>query len=156
MNRTDIHTAWYRACLCLLASLLLFACSKPHSDEQQIASAIEQLQQATEQKQLGKVMQHFSDAFLGNRYLKKAALQARIYFHFRHNRRIKVYVSNIDIHLDEQQARVSCHLLLTGSQDIMPDKGRLYRIESGWRKDKGKWRIFQADWQDVIEQRVLN
>lgn len=142
------------ACLIILLSPVLFACSKPQSDEKQIASAIEQMQQVAEQKQLRPVMQYFTHDFQGKRQMNKAALQARIYFHFRQNPRVKVYVSNVDIQLDESQARVSCHLLVTGSQDVMPDKGRLYRVESSWRKDKGEWRIFQADWEDIIEQLV--
>ena len=142
------------ACVFSLFLPLLFACSKPLPDEKQIAAAIEQLQQATEKKQLRTVMQFFSDDFRGRHQMNKAALQARVYMHFRQNPRVTVYVSNVDIQMNKDQATVSCHLLVTGSQDVMPDKGRLYRIESAWRKDKGTWRIFKADWKDIFVQQV--
>lgn len=154
MSQHGINTACRHTCLFLLLSPILFACSEPPSDEKLIASAIEQLQQAAEKKQLRSVMQYFTDDFQGKRQMNKAALRARIYFHFRHNPRVTVYVSNVDIQLDENQAQVSCHLLVTGSQDVMPDKGRLYLVTSSWRKEKSEWRIFQAEWEDIIQELV--
>ena len=113
-----------------------------------------QMQQVAEQKQLRAVMRYFSDDFQGQRRMTKAALRAHIYIHFRHNPRIKVYVSNVDIQLNDKEAMVSCHLLVTGSQQTIPDKGRLYRVESSWRKDKDEWRVFRAAWEDAIEQLI--
>lgn len=140
------------ACLFLLLLPVLYACSEPPSDEKLIASAMEQLQQATEQKKLRAVMQFYTDDFLGNGRMNKASLQARIYFHFRQNPRVTAYISNVDIQLDENLARVSCQLLVTGSQGVLPDKGRLYHIESSWRKEQSVWRVFRSEWEDIIQE----
>lgn len=135
--------------------LLLAACRPAPPAEKQIMMRIEQLQQLAEKKQLRSVMDFFSDDFQGPRDRNKAALQGRLFFHFRYNPTVRVYISNIDIQVNEDgQARVSCHFLATGSQDVMPDKGRLYRVESSWRKEDGAWRIYYADWEDAINELV--
>ena len=154
MSRRGINRVGCHVGLSFLLLSVLIACSEPPSDEKLIASALEQLQQAAEKKQLRSVMRYFTDDFLGHQQMNKAGLQGYFYVHFRHNPRVTVYVSNVDIQLDEHQAWVSCHLLVTGSQHVMPDKGRLYLVTSSWRKDRGEWHVFRAEWEDAIEHLV--
>lgn len=142
------------SCILFLSSFLLAACSKPLPDEKQIMLNMEQMQQAAEEKQLVDLMRYFHGSFRGRHNMPRQALQARIYFHFRINPRVRVFISNTEIQLDGNQAQVSCHMLVTGSHKLMPERGRLYRITSSWRKDEGQWRVYQADWDDAIEQLI--
>lgn len=154
MKRQGIGGPCRHACLRVLLLSLLTACSEPASDEQRIADAMEQMQQAAGNKQLRSLMLFFHDGFRGKQKMNKADLQGRVFFHFRHNPRVRVYVSNTTIQVRDGHARVNCHLLVTGSQNVMPDKGRLYRVESDWRKEKGEWRVGGADWEDIVREFV--
>ena len=134
--------------------MLLSACSKPLPDEKQIHNAIDQIQQASDNKKLAQLMQYFHKEFIGKQHMSRRDFQAHIFYHFQANPRVRSYVSNIDIRLEDNMALVSCHLLVTGSQKTLPDKGRLYRIDSAWQKQGGDWQIKQADWEDVVEDLV--
>lgn len=137
----------------LLLSLLI-ACSKPMPDEQQISLAMDKMQQAADEKQLASLMQHFHDSFQGRHNMPKRDLQARIYFHFRTNPRVRIFVSNRDIQIEDNMASVSCHLLVTGGQKRMPDRGRLYRVISTWQKHGDTWQVMTAKWEDVVKELV--
>lgn len=145
-----IAYGYKHSCLVLLLSVLLFACSEPLPDEKQLRLAIQKMQQASDEKQLSPLMAHFADSFQGRHGMRKRDLQARIFFHFRINPRVRVFVSNTDIQVNGGQARVSCHLLVTGSQQTVPDRGRFYRVESDWQKQGDTWRVMKADWDEPI------
>ena len=141
-------------CLCVLSLLLLTACSKPLPDEKQISMTMEKMQQAADNKRLAELMQYFHAGFKGRQNMPKRDLQARIYFHFRINPHVRVYVSNTDIQVNNNMARVSCHLLVTGAQQTLPQRGRLYRITSSWQKYGDEWQVTEANWEDVVEELV--
>lgn len=134
--------------------ILLSACSNPLPDEQQIRNAIDQIQRASDDKKLAQLMHYFHKEFIGRRHMSRRDFQAHIFYHFQANPRVRVYVSNIEIRIEEKMALVSCHILVTGSQKTLPNKGRLYRIDSAWQKQNGEWWVKQADWDDVVEELV--
>lgn len=144
----------FRFSLIVLSLLLLGACSEPLPDERQIRNAMEAIQKAADEKKLAQIMQHFHGSFKGKQGMSRRDFQARIFYHFRINPRVRTYVSNVDIRIEQNVALVSCHLLVTGSKKTMPERGRLYRIDSAWEKSGNGWQVKQADWDDVVEELV--
>ena len=136
----------------LLAIISLAACSPPLPEEKRIAQSIVKMQQAADKRDLADVMQHIHPSFLGKKNMRKRQLQGHFYFHFQINPRIRVYISNLNIVVEGEDAEVSCHLLVTGSHTKIPDWGQLYRIRSGWKKFGKDWQVVEAEWEDVVEE----
>jgi len=113
---------------------------------------MEAIQAAADDKQLSDIMVHFHASFLGNRNMRKQQLQAYFYYHFRGNPTVRVYLSNTEISVEGEEAEVSCHILVTGSQKNLPDRGRLYQIQSSWKKIEGRWQVIDADWEDALNE----
>ena len=143
-----------RIILPYLLILWLPACSQPLPEEKQLALTLERMEQAADNKQLTELMAYFHASFLGRKNMRKQELQSRVYFHFRTNPKVRVYLSNIVIKVEGADAEVSCHLLVTGSQQQIPDRGRLYRISSSWKKFADKWLVVAADWEDQLQELV--
>ena len=146
----------FRACLIALSlSLsLLCACSKPLPDEKQIRLAMAKIQLAADEKKLAQLMHYLHDGFTGKKRMSRRDFQALVFYHFQNYPRVRTYVSNIDIRIEQNVALVSCHLLVTASHKTIPERGRLYRIDSAWQKNGDKWQVKQADWGDVVEEWV--
>ena len=113
---------------------------------------MEEIQLAAEARKLAQLMHYFHEGFKGKQNMSRRDFQARIFYHFQKYPRVRTYVSNIEIRIEQNVALVSCHLLVTGSQKTIPEKGRLYRIDSAWQKNGDRWQVKQADWGDVVEE----
>ena len=141
----------YQSSVIIVISIWLFACSEPLPAEKQIALVMEKMQAAADEKRLIDLMMPFHASFLGKQNMRKQDLQGRIFFHFRINPKVRVFVNNAEIQVDGEDAEVSCHLLVTGSQKQLPDRGRFYRVTSSWKKFDDEWMVVEAEWEDVVQ-----
>lgn len=144
----------FRPYLFILFSLLILACSQPEPAEKQIQQLIDKMQVAADERELASLMNHFHASFLGRNNMRKAQLQGLIYFHFRINPKVRVFISNTQITVTGEDAEVSCHLLVTGSQKYLPDRGRLFRVTSSLKKIDKQWKVVEAEWEDIIEETI--
>jgi len=51
---------------------------------------------------------------------------------------------------EPQRARAQFRALATGGSGWLPDEGRLWRVETGWRLDDGDWMMISAEWTPVL------
>lgn len=64
-----------------------------------------------------------------------------------------VRVRRVDTRVDlvtDQRAVAVFNALATGGSGLLPDEGRLWRVETGWRLDSGRWRMISARWDPVL------
>lgn len=132
----------------LAVCLLLVSCAPEVDDETALRQALDHMQALSEQRESGELLEYFADDFIGNpgnydldrfSQLVRGAIML--------NKRITVTISNVEVQLIEDRATVTCNVLLTGSGGRMiPERGRLYTVESGWRLGDQGWKIIQANW----------
>ncbi len=131
----------------ILVVFFIVSCNKT-SSEQQIMSQITKMQQALSDKSLSDFMHYFSNDFIGNKKLSRAELRQLIFFHFQRNRKIKSYQWQADINIEQQLAKVTVYVIVSGGNTNLPERGRLYTIKSSWIKTVDGWKINNASWED--------
>lgn len=140
--------------LLLVFVLSLFACSKPKPDDQQIMDSLSAMSQAVKNRQNANLMNYLTSDFRGQQRLYKSDMNTLVFYQFRAYKKPGAVLSRVDIKVKDGQASVTAYLLLTGTDAVVPQGGRLLKVESNWRKEKDQWRVFRATWQDVVgEQR---
>jgi len=128
---------------------LISGCSST-SAELQIKKQMESMQQAINEKSLSDFMSYFAKDFLGNDSLSRTDLRSLIFFHFRHNRTISTLKWQADIEVKNLLAKVKVYVVLAGSNNKLPEKGRVYTIDSVWQNRNGEWLISSAKWKDTL------
>ena len=68
--------------------------------------------------------------------------------HFRRHQHVLVYVHDVQIRIQGTTAEVSCHLLLAGREQVLPEQGKVLQVTSQWKKIDGDWWVMTASWQD--------
>lgn len=138
--------------LSIIAALtMLNACSRP-SDEQQIRAAIEEMQLAMEAGTPKDFMQTIAEDFTGDDgQLDRSALHNLLRAQVLGNARIGVTLASIDVELQDDRATVKVTATLSGGNGHwIPERGAIYRIESGWRKQGGDWLCISAQWKRAL------
>lgn len=141
--------------LLALASLFLAlgmaACSRP-DDEQQLRAAMAAMQEAMEEGKPADFMRHVADDFTGAQgAIDHAGLHNLLRGQVLSNARIGVSLGPIDVELQSARATVQVTATFTGGNARwLPERGAMYRIVSGWRKQSGSWLCVNARWERLL------
>jgi len=136
--------------LCLI--FLLAACGQKLDDEAQIERTLTAMIQALEYGDISDFMAPVADDFVAvNGRLDRRALGLLV----RRERlaRDAISVQRLDtrievLALDSGDARAvaSFRALATGGTGLLPDEGRFWSVETGWRRDGDEWMLISAEW----------
>jgi hypothetical protein len=137
---------------CFAASLLLLAACSRKPDEQRIREAVAAMRTAMEAGTPRDFMAFVTPDFTGNagtidhdglfNILRAIVLR---------NEKIGVTLGPIDVEL--QGARATLHVtttLMGGSGGLLPKRGAIYSIISGWRREGSDWRCYNAQWEQKL------
>lgn len=143
-----LNVVWRAA----FAVAVLFAgiagCTRP-SDEEQIRSAMSDMQSAMESGDPAGFMQHVAEDFVGGSgEFDRQALHNMLRAQVLANSRISISTGPVDIELHGDRATAALSVtLLGGSGRWIPERGSVHRISSGWRKQDGDWLCISAQWE---------
>jgi len=133
----------------LLATVV--ACSSPPDDQQRIERRIAAMIEALESGGISNFMAPVADDFTGaNGRLDRRSLG----LHARRERisRTEISIQRLGTEIElvgSDRARATIRALATGGSGLIPDEGRVWRIQTGWRLDD-EWMLISADWEPVI------
>jgi hypothetical protein len=126
--------------------LLLAACHRT-PDEQRIREAITAMQQAAEAGKPRDFMAYVSHDFSGNDGSVDANGLANILrIEVLRNEHVGVTLGPIDVELRDNRATAHVTATLTGGSGLLPARGSIYSITSGWRREGNDWRCYNASW----------
>jgi ketosteroid isomerase-like protein len=135
--------------LLALVSILAIAACHRVPDEQRIRATIDAMQAAVEARDPRAFMDHVSTDFTGNEgQVDRTSLHNLLRVQVFRNESIGVTLGPIDVTLQGDRATV--HLVATlsgGSGNWLPERGAVLEITSGWRKQDGEWRCYNATWE---------
>lgn len=139
------------ALLALIFAVGMPACSRP-SDEQQLRAALAEMQEAMEAGKPADFMRHIADDFTGAQGgVDREGLHNVLRGQVLANARIGVSLGPIDVELQDSRATVQVTATFTGgSGRWLPERGAMYRIVSGWRRQSGRWLCVNARWEQVL------
>jgi ketosteroid isomerase-like protein len=137
-----------------VAMVVLFGssgCTRPN-DEQQIRTAMAQMQSTMEAGDPAGFMQHVAEDFVGgsgefDRNSLHNLLRAQVLA----NSRISISTGPVDVELHGDRATATLSVtLLGGSGRWIPERGSVHQIVSGWRKQDGDWLCISAQWERAL------
>ena len=132
--------------LCIALVLVLGACHRT-PDESRVRQGIEQAQQAAEHASASSLADVLSDDFNGNDgAMERSQLLGLLHAASLRGDTIHAVTGPVDVEQkgDRYVARFS--VTLTSGGKLLPAQMGVYRVETGWRKEKGDWRCYSATW----------
>ena len=132
----------------LVGIMLLSACSRS-SDEEQLRAALGTMQLAIEARQPSDFMDHVADDFTAPEAgMDRRQVHDLLRLQVLRNEHIGVSTVVRDLRVESGRATITMTVTLTGSSGgWLPERGSIYALTSGWRKDDGDWKLIQANWQ---------
>lgn len=154
------HAAYFRytvtrllaACV-LTATLLTVGCAGP-APEQAVRMRLQEIQAAIDARDAGAVQALLADDFVGNEGMDRRSarqLAAGIFLRFRD---VAARIGPVKVELrGDDDAIARFNLLATGgSGGLLPERGQVYAVETGWRRVDGEWRLRSAHWRAAGER----
>ncbi|HSX60996.1 MAG TPA: nuclear transport factor 2 family protein [Tahibacter sp.] len=135
--------------LAFCAMSALAACSRT-PDEQRIRDAVAAMEAAVEARNPRDFMAYVADDFVGrDGGFDRAALHNLLRGQFLRNEAIGVVVGPVEITMQPPRATARMSVTLTGgSGELLPERGAVYQVETGWKLVDGEWRCLSATWQE--------
>jgi chorismate mutase len=133
-------------------SLLLSGCAETPDHETRILNHIETMTLAIESGDIDDFMAPVADDFLaadGRIDRRALGLLARRERLARDAVRVRRVDTRVELVTDRRAVAVF-NALATGGSGLLPEEGRLWRVETGWRLDSGRWRLISARWEPVL------
>lgn len=148
----DSGRAALAALLAVALAAALAACGPRGDDETRIRRTLDEMTEAIEQGDVGAFMAPVADDFVGGdgrldrRGLGLLVRRERL---AREAVRVQRFDTEVEL-VGETRAVATFRALATGGSGLLPDEGRLWRVETGWRLDGGGWRLISADWTSAL------
>lgn len=135
----------FAACL----AIVLAACARQPDDQTQIEQTLGAMTEALEAGAVADFMAPVAEDFIGaNGRLDRRTLALLVRRERLARDDIRIQRLDTDIELIGQARAVAeFRALATGGTGLLPDEGRLWRVETGWRRDGGDWKLISAEWR---------
>lgn len=140
------------ACAMALA-LLAGGCARP-APEQAVRLRLQEMQEAIDARDAGAVQALLADDFVGNDGMDRRAARQLAAGMFLRYRDVAARMGPVEVELrGEDDAIARFNMLATGgSGALLPERGQVYAVETGWRRLDGEWRLRSARWQSAGER----
>ena len=137
---------------CLVLSLLLLTSCSRKPDEQRMREAVAAMQTAMETGKPRDFMAFVTTDFTGNQgSVDHDGLFNLLRAIVLRNEKIGVTLGPIDVELQGSRATLHVTATLTGgSGGLLPERGAIYSITSGWRREGADWRCYNAQWEQKL------
>lgn len=140
-----------------LISILLHACSKPLTVEQQVISVIREMETRIEDGERRPFMSHVAADFSGqNGQLDRAQLRAMVIYQLNRHQRLHAQLFPIRVtETGADTASAEFRALITGGPRWIPESGQVFEFATDWRKQDGDWLLQAAKWTPVDLEEIL-
>jgi hypothetical protein len=137
-----------RAALLLLAALLACARSDP---ERELRATVATMARAIEDRDPAAFLDAVADDFTreSGAFGKQDAKRVLAGIYLR-NERINLAAVVTEVKIDDGRARARVRVVATGGSGLLPERGQAWEFDSAWRRDGGKWRVFNAEWREGL------
>ncbi len=139
-----------RALLAWFCTLVPLACARA-DPERELREAVAAMARAVEAREPGVFLDFVSDDFtresgaFGRQDVKRTL--AGIYLR---NEKIHLATVVTDVTIEGDRARVKLRVVATGGAGLLPERGQTWEFDSAWRRDGGRWKVFNAEWTEGL------
>lgn len=105
------------------------------------------MQASASERSANGVLAGIDADFAGPDGLDRDAMARLLRLQFLQNASVGVRLGPLGVEMFDDRARVRFTAVLTGgSGRFVPDTGRIYNVETAWRRDGSDWLLISADW----------
>jgi ketosteroid isomerase-like protein len=139
-----------RAIVLLLAFVAAAACGRS-DPERELRATIDSMAQAIEQREPAAFLDALADDFsresgaFGKQEAKRTLVAAIL-----RNEKINVSAAVTEVRIDGDRAFARVRVVATGGAGLLPERGQAWDFESAWRRERGRWKVFNAEWREGL------
>ena len=147
-QRTGLKGLLIGLTLCALTAIS--ACHRD-SPEAALRTQLQEMRSAVDEGRIGDFMESVTGDFVGNEGIDRAALHNMLRMLALGKSNLSTTTGPLRIEIRGDQATVRFDALLAGgSGRFLPDSAQSYSITSGWRIERGEWRVYYAQWEPML------
>jgi len=134
----------------LIAAGLLGGCSRS-DPEQQLRSTIAAMARAVEQREPANFLDAVADDFAreSGAFGKQDARRVLAGAYVR-NEKVTVSAVVTEVRIDGDRASAKVKVFATGGAGLLPERGQTWDFDSAWRRESGRWKVFNAEWSEGL------
>ena len=135
------------AAIAIVVVLLSSACGRD-DPERRVRAQVQALQEAIDARDAGAMEGLLAEDFVGNDGLDRHGARRLAAAVFLRHREGAARLGPVEVELrgaSEAIARFSV-VATAGAGGLLPERGQVYRVETGWRLVGGEWRLLSASW----------
>lgn len=137
----------------LIAGVAVLANACARSDpERELRETVDKMARAIENKNAAEFLAHLSQDFtresgaFGRDDVRRALAGVML-----RNERITLAVVVTDVSLlGPDSANLRVRVVATGGSGLLPERGQAWEFTSAWRRERGTWRVFNAEWREGL------
>jgi ketosteroid isomerase-like protein len=139
-----------RLAAAVLLALALAACGRG-DPERELRATIESMAKAIEQRDPGGFLDAVADDFSreSGAFGKQDVTRVLAGVYLR-NERIDLAAVVTEVRIEGQRAFAKVCVVATGGAGLLPERGQAWEFDSAWRRDGGRWKVFNAEWREGL------
>jgi ketosteroid isomerase-like protein len=138
------------ALLLALAAVIAAGCGRS-DPERELRATIDAMARAIENREPAAFLEAMADDFsresgaFGKQDAKRTLVAAIL-----RNEKINVSAAVTEVRIDGDRAFARVRVVATGGAGLLPERGQTWDFESAWRRERGQWKVFNADWREGL------
>lgn len=134
----------------MVLAVAAMACSRS-DPERELRSAVAAMAQSIEQREPTAFLDSVSDDFAreSDAFGKQDVKRVLVGVYLR-NEKISVNAVVTDVRIEGDRARAKVRVLATGGAGLLPERGQTWDFDSVWRREKGQWKVYNAEWREAL------
>ena len=139
-----------RAAALLLALAIAAGCGRS-DPERELRATIDAMAQAVEKREPAAFLEAMADDFsresgaFGKQEAKRTLVAAIL-----RNEKIHVSAAVTEVRIEGDRAFARVRVVATGGAGLLPERGQTWDFESAWRRERGQWKVFNAEWREGL------
>ena len=135
--------------LLALALLLAVGCSS-EPPEAALRATIDRMQAAAEARDAPGLAESVSEEFIGPNGMDRDQFRRTLALVWFRDQQVGVQLGPLDVKLVGEGATVAFTAGTSGGAGWLPERGQLFKVNTGWRLEDGEWRLISATWEPVL------
>lgn len=142
--------------LCITFCLGFISCSAPPDEASQIRANLSAMAKAAEHKDSRELLTYLTADFVAHQGWRKPQMFGIVYGYFQQNPVITVTLMDTEVSVQGDSARSHGRLLLTGGEQVLPERMRWLDVELNWVRRDSQWKIHKATWHNVGSESTVS